>query len=111
MITDRDIEKLKAVFATKDDLNRFATKDDLKNFATKDDLTDLVSHKYFHTELNAQLNKFATEIIEFTQTCISTSIRTSQQETVNEIKEYIDDAFGHLRRPGSYLPVKKSRSL
>jgi len=46
MITDKDIEKLKKVFATKDDLigmekrfdKKFATKDDLKRFATKKDL-------------------------------------------------------------------------
>lgn len=50
MITDADIEKLKKVFATKDDLlgmekrfnKKFATKDDLKKslapYATKDDL-------------------------------------------------------------------------
>jgi len=50
MITDKDIEKLKKVFATKDDLigmeerfdKKFATKDDLKKelkaYATKDDL-------------------------------------------------------------------------
>lgn len=38
MITDQDIEKLKQVFATKDDLNRFATKADFDRFVTKDDL-------------------------------------------------------------------------
>ena len=38
MITDKDVKKLKEVFATKDDLKTFATKDDLKTFATKDDL-------------------------------------------------------------------------
>lgn len=38
-LTKKDIEKLKDVFATKDDLKGFATKDDLKNFATKDDLS------------------------------------------------------------------------
>ncbi|MFA4905877.1 MAG: hypothetical protein WC645_05180 [Candidatus Margulisiibacteriota bacterium] len=37
-ITDKDIEKLKGTFATKDDLDRFATKEDLKRFATKEDL-------------------------------------------------------------------------
>ncbi|MDP4010611.1 MAG: hypothetical protein Q8P72_00095 [Candidatus Roizmanbacteria bacterium] len=41
MITDRDIEKLAKVFATKDDLKGFATKDDLKGFATKDDLQEM----------------------------------------------------------------------
>jgi len=37
-ITDKDVAKLKKVFATKDDLKNFTTKDDLKNFVTKDDL-------------------------------------------------------------------------
>lgn len=38
MITDKDIIKLKTIFATKDDLKWFATKEDLKLFATKEDL-------------------------------------------------------------------------
>lgn len=38
MITDKDIEKLKTVFATKDDLKSFASKADLQSFATKADL-------------------------------------------------------------------------
>jgi hypothetical protein len=49
MITDADIKKLKAVFATKNDLKameqrfdkKFATKNDLKAFATKDDLVSM----------------------------------------------------------------------
>jgi hypothetical protein len=49
MITDADIQKLKKVFATKDDLlgmekrfnKKFATKDDLKAYATKEDLLRL----------------------------------------------------------------------
>ncbi len=31
MISDKDVEKLKGTFATKEDLKRFATKEDLKN--------------------------------------------------------------------------------
>jgi hypothetical protein len=31
-ISDKDIEKMKGHFATKDDLQKFATKDDLKQF-------------------------------------------------------------------------------
>jgi len=70
MITDADIDKLKAVFATKEDifsmersiradmatkedLKRFATKDDLKKFATKEDL------KRFATK--EDLERFATK--------------------------------------------------
>ena len=37
-ITDKDVTKLKEVFATKEDLKQFATKEDLKQFATKDEL-------------------------------------------------------------------------
>lgn len=40
-ITKKDIEKLSAIFATKEDLMNFATKDYLNNFATKDDLKSL----------------------------------------------------------------------
>lgn len=36
--SDDQIQQLKDIFATKDDLKSFATKDDLKSFATKDDL-------------------------------------------------------------------------
>jgi len=38
-------EKLKTIFATKDDLKRFATKDDLKNYPTKDDLRFALAHQ------------------------------------------------------------------
>ena len=38
MITDKDITKLKSVFATKDDFKSFAKKEDLNRFATKEDL-------------------------------------------------------------------------
>lgn len=57
MITDADIKKMKAVFATKEDLEgidaKMATKDDLKRFATKEDL------KAFATKENLKL--FATK--------------------------------------------------
>jgi hypothetical protein len=53
MMSDKDIKKLKTIFATKDDLKRFATKEDLKRFATKDDL------KRFATK--EDLKRFATK--------------------------------------------------
>jgi len=34
-ITDKDISKLKEVFATKEDLNKFATKEELKDLNNK----------------------------------------------------------------------------
>ncbi len=71
MITDADVKKLKAVFATKDDLvamekrfdRKFATKDDLKRFATKDDLKrfatkdDLMSIKSDMVSMEIRLKK------------------------------------------------------
>lgn len=41
MITDADIQKMKKVFATKDDLKNFATKDDLNGLAKQKDLLRL----------------------------------------------------------------------
>ncbi|OIP84076.1 hypothetical protein AUK04_02760 [Candidatus Roizmanbacteria bacterium CG2_30_33_16] len=51
MITDKDITKLKTVFATKEDLKEFATKEDLKRFATKEDLGEMRKDytETFHT--------------------------------------------------------------
>ncbi len=36
MLDGKDIEKLKGVFLTKEEADKFATKDDLEKFATKD---------------------------------------------------------------------------
>ena len=36
MLSDQDIEKLKGVFLTKEEAEKFATKDDLEKFPTKD---------------------------------------------------------------------------
>jgi hypothetical protein len=37
-LNQNDVELLKSIFATKEDLSKFATKEDLTNFSTKDDL-------------------------------------------------------------------------
>ena len=65
MITDKDIAKLKKVFATKDDLKNFATKDDLKEirqeinrFTTKDDLQNLKK------DLRKDMRESFTKLIE-----------------------------------------------
>lgn len=58
MLTNEDIEKLKSVFATKDDLNRFATKDDL-NFVVKD-LVQFIGE--VHDKLNNKIDKLDKKI-------------------------------------------------
>ncbi len=39
----QEIQEIKAVMVTKDDIKNMATKDDLKNFATKDDLKNFAT--------------------------------------------------------------------
>jgi len=52
MITDKDVNKLKAVFATKDDFKSFATKDDLKcGFKTVNKKLDFII-KYFDRDVS-----------------------------------------------------------
>lgn len=104
MITDKDIQKLKSVFATKDDLGKFATKDDLKKFATKDDLKkfatkdDLVAFegridKKFATKddlkkavkplvTKKDLSSFSDQIIEF--------ITLSDKANGDEMREHVN---------------------
>lgn len=77
MITDKDIEKLKEAFATKDDLKEI--KDDLKAFATKDDFKelklDLISamEKVFPTriDLNKEVDKIRDDFSDL-QTSVDT---------------------------------------
>lgn len=61
MLTKNDIELLKKVFATKEDLQKFATKEDLKQFATKEDLNRFAT-KNDLLKMEARFNqKFATK--------------------------------------------------
>ena len=39
----QEIQEIKAVMVTKDDIKNMATKDDLKNFATKDDIKNMAT--------------------------------------------------------------------
>ncbi len=64
MITDRDIKKMKTIFATKDDLKGFTTKDDLKRFATKDDLKQYATKKDFRAMEGRIINKF-NEVVDY----------------------------------------------
>ncbi len=61
MITNKDIEKLKDVFATKEDLKNFATKEDLANevskLSTKEDLDESEARTAFgFTDVQNQLS-------------------------------------------------------
>ena len=86
MITDKDIAKLKKVFATKDDLKNFATKDDLKEirqeinrFTTKDDLQNLKK------DLRKDMRESFTKLIEM-MTDGTTRILQKLDDRNDEIK-------------------------
>lgn len=62
-LTTADIDLLRGIFATKDDLAQFATKDDVKeivkeetkHFTTKDDLTQFATREYLDKTLDNKL--------------------------------------------------------
>lgn len=90
MLTDTDIEKLKAVFATKEDLasmeermdKKYVTKRDLQNLATKEDL------KQFAT--NAQLENVTSELVDYINASaegVKIELRKEMGEMRKEFKE------------------------
>ena len=95
MLTSSDIQKLKEVFATKQDFERFATKEDLKGFATKKDLESFATKK--------DLEKFATkkalnettndllELIQLTSKELKDDIASLRVEILHEIKGLRED--------------------
>lgn len=54
MITNKDIEKLKETFATKEDLEQFATKEDLEQFATKKEMNKRFKETNRHFDVVAE---------------------------------------------------------
>jgi hypothetical protein len=94
MITDADIKKMKAVFATKDDLKAMATKEELKAFDSKVDLgfTEIVK---FIGEmkvdivslLSKQINDFRDEMCDINHN--SQSILNNHEPKIAHL-EYAD---------------------
>ena len=104
MLTSSDINKLKEVFATKKDLERFATKEDLEGFATKKDLERFATKedlKVFATKKD--LERFATkevlientndllELIQLTSKELKNDIASLRVEILHEIKGLRED--------------------
>ena len=67
MLTDQDIAKLKGIFLTKEDGEKFLTKEDGEKFATKDDLAAFERRAFATFATKAGLEKFVThdEFAEF----------------------------------------------
>lgn len=105
MLTPEDIQALKEVFATKDDLTRFATKedlakfatkDDLTNFATKDDLTALASQKdlqSFRAEMTQMLEATTTAILDGVRSYLEANITPfipNHEQRLKRIEDHMD---------------------
>jgi len=80
-ITNKDVDKLKEAFATKEDLNRFATKEDLNRFATKEDMDARFK------EVQSVLNKQAAAILNQTNKLLE------HDGKFDEMNEKIDRKF------------------
>ena len=94
MITDEDVEKLKTVFATKDDLNAFATKDDLNAFATKNDFQELKhDFKEFREEFDV--------VKENVQAILS--ILDKQSKPITELQQENAMSTGRLNRHENWI--------
>lgn len=93
MITNADIEKLKEVFPTKEDLERFATKEDLKNHPTHDWMQNIID----------QLIKTMGEMFE-----------TQNQRLDKRFDEIHNDITAHQRQLDNHetriLKIEKNRS-
>ena len=63
MITDKDIQKLSEVFATKEDLKGLATKDYLKSLATKEELKGRATKKDLD-DLTKHVNELAGDVVK-----------------------------------------------
>lgn len=88
-LNSADIEMLKGIFATKDDLKRFATKDDLKRFATKDDLLDM------RDELTSTITQFKSDFFEMIDPILKEIVanrdeRTIMAHNITELRERVE---------------------
>ena len=95
MITDADIKKMKAVFATKDELKSFVTKNDLKSLEAK------IASKDELKLLNSKMDRGFIEIIEF--------IGEVKSEIMNELNEFRNEIRDFNRNSQSVLNNHESR--
>ena len=99
MITNKDIEKMKKVFATKDDLKNFATKNDIKGinqemnrFATKEDIKKELQ-KYATKENFKDLNKDLIRKIDQ----VRKDLNEKSDKIILTLAEDIGDVIGEVR--------------
>jgi hypothetical protein len=108
MITDRDIEKLKQVFATKEDLKDFATKKDLQSmeerfnrkFATKEDISKFPTKDEMRTEIHNQILPVQLElqVIKTKVMKVDVDLTKFKEELLSEMQNLRDDM--HATTPG-----------
>lgn len=107
MITDKDIEKLKTVFATKDDLKQFATKADLIEIrnelaskASKEDLRIYATK----ADMNNQFNSFAREVAQ-----MLTDFAEAIDKRFDRLEQIIDEGTRHLNKHDRRIELHEDR--
>ncbi|PIY72312.1 hypothetical protein COY87_01630 [Candidatus Roizmanbacteria bacterium CG_4_10_14_0_8_um_filter_33_9] len=98
MITDKDIEKMKVIFATKEDLKTFASKADLKRFPTKDALQ----------ALDEKMGRGFVEIINFVG-AIKDDIKKELNDFRGEVNELRNEMRDISRNSQSILDNHEAR--
>jgi hypothetical protein len=133
MITDADIEKLKQVFATKDDLlsmearmdRKYATKRDLDRFATKDDLNDIrtemqamekrMTKKFAIKEDFHTLEQSLRSEIRLESSALHADLHEVKNEIIAAITDEIGKLYGHVgtqdERMYEMSTVQKGQSI
>ena len=109
-LTLDDIEKLKKVFATKDDLKIFATKDDLKRFATKDDLIRFATKEDLEDLASKQdLIEFKSDIFDKIDSVLKELVTMREELTVvtHRVSNHEDrlESLEKIHPHGKHLPV------
>jgi len=96
MITDADIKKMKAVFATKEDIKLLSNKFEAK-FATKDEMNDgFINMDKKIDNLSDRLQKNTEDLIELITTGFDSLEKSSSR--INEYDSILDDHEKRIER-------------
>jgi len=96
MITTSDINKLKTVFVTKEDLKK-ELKKELSNYPTKDDLKNELQKYATKEELQLELKKQSAFIVKEIADVVLT-LSEGIQQSLNELKGHHDILENHEHR-------------
>jgi len=106
-LTNRDINKLKEVFATKEDFKNVLTKEDAKAFATKDDLKNLLTKE--DAKALATKEDLRVEIFLLREDMRKFPTRDEMNLRFNEVTNSIDWLMGTTQKTFDELTIINER--